>query len=215
MSEHAKPIPSHLAQRYHGWRATQYEENAGWYQHLATHGQNPRTMVVSCCDSRLTVTSMFGVDSGEIFIHRNIANLVPPYADDDALHGTSAAVEYGVNFLNVANLMVIGHSQCGGVSGAFDMFEGAKISDGKFLVPWLGLLREGYDRCKSKAHEPEHAKLIMEREAVVTSLENLMTFPFVAERVANGRLAIHGLWHDIATGKLHQYDAKQKEFVAV
>ena len=114
----AKPLPSLLVQRYHGWKATTYTENKSWYKRLADEGQRPKTMIISCCDSRVHVTSLFGADQGEFFIHRNIANLVPPYEPDGNQHGTSAAVEYAVTALKVAHLIVMGHSSCGGVAGA-------------------------------------------------------------------------------------------------
>ncbi|MGB0532856.1 MAG: carbonic anhydrase, partial [Paracoccaceae bacterium] len=96
-----KPLPAYLIQRYHGWFATGFSENQAWYKRLATEGQRPRAMIISCCDSRVHATSIFGAEQGEFFIHRNIANLVPPYSPDGSQHGTSAAVEYAVTALNV------------------------------------------------------------------------------------------------------------------
>ena len=87
-----RPLPSFLVQRYNGWKATTYAENSAWYRRLAEEGQRPRAMVISCCDSRVHVTSIFGADQGEFFIHRNVANLVPPYEPDGDHHGTSATV---------------------------------------------------------------------------------------------------------------------------
>ena len=111
----ARPLPEYLSRRYHGWKATSYAENRSWYRRLAEGGQHPRAMVISCCDSRVHVTSIFGADQGEFFIHRNIANLVPPYEPDGEPHGTSATVEFAVTSLKVAHLIVLGHSSCGGV----------------------------------------------------------------------------------------------------
>ena len=88
-----KPLPAYLAKRYQGWKATTFDENKGWYQRLAEVGQHPRFMVIACCDSRVNINAIFGADSGEFFIHRNIANLVPPYKKDEDYHGTSAAIE--------------------------------------------------------------------------------------------------------------------------
>ena len=113
----AKPLPNNLIKRYMGWRATGFSENKAWYKRLAEEGQHPRAMVISCCDSRVHATSIFGADSGEFFIHRNIANLVPPFETDGGLHGTSATIEYAVTALKVAHIMVLGHSNCGGVKG--------------------------------------------------------------------------------------------------
>ena len=109
------PLPPYLVQRFHGWHATGYAANRAWYRRLSEGGQRPRAMVIACCDSRVHVTSIFGADSGEFFIHRNIANLVPPFQPDGNQHGTSAAIEYGVTDLRVAQLIVMGHTNCGGV----------------------------------------------------------------------------------------------------
>ncbi len=210
-----KPLPSHLVQRYKGWRSTSYAENETWFTHLATHGQNPRAMIISCCDSRLHLTTIFGADSGEIFIHRNIANLIPPFEEDGGLHGTSAAIEYAVQFLNVANLMVVGHSQCGGVEGAYRMCHEKEKLDSQFLEPWLALLRPGYEAISADCADRDAALRDMERQSVLISLKNLMSFPFVKEAVNERRLALHGLWHDIGMGLLYQYDANTRNFELV
>ena len=104
MREHVKPLPTYLVSRYQGWHATSYAENRAWYRRLADEGQRPRSMIIACCDSRVHVSSMFGADQGEFFIHRNIANLVPAFTPDGDHHGTSAAVEYAVQSLKVAHL---------------------------------------------------------------------------------------------------------------
>ena len=206
--EFAKPLPSYLVQRYHGWKATTYKENHTWYRRLANEGQRPRAMVVSCCDSRVHVTSIFGADQGEFFIHRNIANLVPPYQPDGDLHGTSAAIEYAVTVLKVAHLIVLGHSQCGGVQGCLDMCQGhapqleEKIS---FVGRWMDLLRPKYDLVADISDKKEQVTAL-EKHAVVTSLENLMTFPFVRSAVEEESLSLHGLWTDIGEGGLSGYD---------
>ena len=205
--EHARPLPSYLVQRFHGWRATAYQENKAWYRRLAASGQHPRAMVVSCCDSRVHVTSIFGADEGEFFIHRNVANLVPPYNPDGERHGTSAAVEYAVTSLGVAHIVVLGHSNCGGVKGCHDMCSGAAPHlDEKtsFVGRWMDILRPGYDRVAGLA--PELQVPALEKQAVLVSLENLMTFPFVASAVADDRLTLHGLWNNTGEGGLEHYD---------
>ena len=111
----AHPLPDYLAQRYKGWKATKFADNAAWFRHLADEGQHPRAMVISCCDSRVHVTSIFGADRGEFFIHRNIANLVPPYSKDGHFYETSAAIEFAACYLNVEHIIVMGHSRCAGV----------------------------------------------------------------------------------------------------
>ena len=216
--EHAKPLPQYLVQRYQGWHATTYTDNAAWYRRLATEGQRPRAMVISCCDSRVHVTSIFGADQGEFFIHRNIANLVPPYEPDGNQHGTSATIEYAVTALKVAHLIVLGHSSCGGVQGCLDMCSGkAPELEEKtsFVGRWMDLLRPGYERVMARDLPPEAQSRALEREAVLVSLENLMTFPYVAEGVKSGSLTLHGLRTDIAEGGLECYDPKSGTFLEV
>ncbi|SHF41682.1 carbonic anhydrase [Loktanella atrilutea] len=212
----AKPLPEYLVKRYHGWKATTYTENRSWYMRLAEDGQHPRAMVISCCDSRVHVTSIFGADQGEFFIHRNIANLVPPFTPDGQQHGTSAAVEYAVTALKVAHVVVMGHSSCGGVLGCFDMCEGkAPQLDEKtsFVGRWMDILRPGYDRL---AEGDDKTRLrALEKEAVLVSLENLMTFPFVKQAVDDGMLSLHGLWNHIGEGTLECYDPATRRFAAV
>lgn len=212
---HARPLPSYLVQRYHGWKATTWQENKAWYKRLASGGQHPRAMVISCCDSRVHVTSIFGADQGEFFIHRNIANLVPPHNPDGEHHGTSAALEYGVTALKVAHLVVMGHSGCGGVRGCHDMCSGhapALEEKSSYVGRWMDILRPGYERVRGV--EDEGARIAaLEQQAVVISLENLMTFPFVRQAVEAGELSVHGLWNDIGDGGLSQYDAATGQFV--
>ena len=200
----ARPLPNYIVQRYRGWKATTHAENAAWYRRLAEEGQRPRAMVIACCDSRVHVTSIFGAEQGEFFVHRNIAGLVPPYTEDGGQHGTSAAVEYAVTALEVTNLVVCSHSLCGGVKGCHDMCAGqAPQLDEKtsFVGRWMDILRPGYERVKDIGEERERLRAL-EKEAVRVSIDNLLSFPFVAERARDGRLALHGLWVDIASGGL-------------
>ncbi|MGB3176716.1 MAG: carbonic anhydrase [Albidovulum sp.] len=215
--EHAKPLPSYLVQRYQGWKATTWAENQSWYRRLAEEGQRPRAMVISCCDSRVHVTSIFGADQGEFFIHRNIANLVPTYVPDGQHHGTSAAVEYAVTALKVAHIVIVGHSNCGGVQGCHSMCSGqAPELEEKtsFVGRWMDILRPGYERISHIADEAERITAL-EHQAVLISLENLMSFPFVSERVKDGSLSLHGLWNDIGEGGLMQFDPARQAFVDI
>jgi len=203
--------------RYLGWKATEFSENKAWYKRLASEGQHPRAMVISCCDSRVHVTTIFGAETGEFFVHRNIANLVPPYALDQDYHGTSAAIEYAVTALKVAHIIVMGHSGCGGVNGFHEMCCGRApelSSPTSFVGRWMGILGPGYERVEAIKDETARVRAL-ERQAVVISLENLMGFPFVREGVESETLTIHGLWNDIGTGGLHAYDSVHGEFVEI
>ncbi len=211
-----RPLPEYLVRRYQGWHATAYAQNRSWYRHLAADGQHPRAMIVSCCDSRVHVTSIFGADQGEFFIHRNIANLVPPFTPDGDHHGTSAAVEYAVTALHVAHVIVLGHSGCGGVKGCYDMCEGRApqlLEATSFVGRWMDILRPGFEALPPGGDAERVAAL--ERMAVRVSLDNLMTFPFVREAVADDRLTLHGLWHDIGEGTLEGWDPERGRFVEI
>jgi carbonic anhydrase len=203
-------------QRFHGWHATAWQDNKAWYRRLATGGQHPRAMVISCCDSRVHVTSIFGADEGEFFIHRNIANLVPPYNPDGEYHGTSAAVEYAVTALKVAHVVVLGHANCGGVKGCHDMCCGkapALEEKSSFVGRWMDILRPGFQRV-ANLPEPERVAAL-EKQAVLVSLENLMTFPFVRAAVDAEEMTLHGLWTDTGAGGLEQYDPLLGGFLVV
>jgi carbonic anhydrase len=174
-------------------------------------------MVISCCDSRVHVTSIFGAEQGEFFIHRNIAALIPPFEPDGDHHGTSAAIEYAVSALQVSQIMVLGHSNCGGVHGCHEMCMGNAPElerPESFVGRWMDLLRPGFEKIR---HLEDHSERLeaFEKQAVLTSLENLMTFPFVVDRVKDGSLALHGLWTDIGEGDLQIYDAETDTFADV
>jgi carbonic anhydrase len=214
--EQVRPLPAYLIQRFHGWRATTYQDNKAWYRRLAEAGQMPRAMIISCCDSRVHVTSIFGADEGEFFIHRNVASLVPPFNPDGQYHGTSAAVEYAVTALHVAHIVVLGHSNCGGVKGCHDMCLGRAPeleAASSFVGRWMDILRPGFERTADV--EAGQRVRAMEKEAVLISLENLMTFPFVRSALADERLTLHGLWTDTGAGGLEQYEPSSRSFVAI
>ncbi len=214
----AKPIPKYLAKRYHGWKATDYEENRAWLNRLADEGQRPRVMVISCCDSRVQATSLLGAEAGEFFMHRNIANLVPPFDPDGGHHGTSAAIEYAVTALHVSNIIVVGHSNCGGVRGCHDVCKGkAPQLEEKtsFVGQWLQILKPGYEVVKDTPGGEDAVVSALEKEGVVLSLRNLMTFPFVSDAVNGGQLDLHGLWTDIRDGGLEWYDPVSGHFKTV
>ena len=212
-----KPLPDYLIQRYNGWKATTFSNNKSWYHKLAEDGQQPRAMIISCCDSRVHVTSIFGSDAGEFFIHRNIANLVPPFKKDQDYHGTSAAIEYAVKTLKIPHIIVLGHSTCGGVKSCFDYFSGNNselYEDSNFVASWLEILRPSFEKISKKLTIEDKIKKL-EKQTVLTSIENLTTFPFIINAIKDETISLHGLWHDIGSGKLMFFDAKSNDFVSV
>lgn len=213
----ARPIPEYLASRYAGWKASTFEANQAWYRHLATEGQHPRAMIIACCDSRVNVTQIFGAESGDFFVHRNIANLIPPFEPDGDKHGTSAAVEYAVTALKVAHVIVMGHSRCGGVAGCHAMCGGMAPEleeKSSFVGRWMDILRPGYEKLAKRSQGAVELEEL-EREAVLVSLSNLTTFPFVDAAINDGSLSIHGLWTDISDGNLLQFAPETGGFIPV
>lgn len=190
-----------------GYRRFRYEVWPGErarYEALAKYGQRPETLVVSCCDSRVDPQTVFGAVPGELFVVRNIAGVVPPYQPDGAYHGTSAALEFGVRVLAVKRVVVLGHAQCGGVAA---MVDGVPEAAQDFVGPWMGLLEPVRQRImeeENHGHDSGHDHDRFEMEVVKLSLENLMSFPWIAERVQSGTLTLAGFRFDIHTGILMQ-----------
>ena len=161
-------------------------------------GQSPKALVVACVDSRVDPAMVFDTAPGEMLTVRNVANLVPPYAPDAGYHGTSAALEFGVRVLVVPHLMVLGHSLCGGVRALLD---GAPDNAHEFVAAWMSIAWSARV-CALRGSSSEKRQQCCEHEVIKVSLVNLMTFPWVAERVAAGKLELHGAWFDIRTGEL-------------
>jgi carbonic anhydrase len=211
------PLPDYLVRRYYGWKATSYRENRAWLRRLAEDGQRPREMVITCCDSRLHVDPMFGSFADDLFVHRNIAGLVPRAELGNTIQSTSASVEFAVTILRVSHILILGHSQCGGIRTALDMCRCASSElpePDSFIGRWLDALRPVYDGLP-EALGPNEAAREMERRSVVLSLENLLTYPKVRQAIEEEALSIHGLWIDIADGRLETYDPQRDRFVEV
>lgn len=186
-----------LIDGYHRFRENGWPERQKRSEELAERGQKPKTMVLACVDSRVDPAVIFDAGPGELLVVRNVANLVPPYAPDSAYHGTSAALEFGVRVLEVENLVVLGHGLCGGVQA---LLNGAPDKAQDFVAPWMDIALEAKER--SMGVPPEERQRCCEREVIKVSLKNLMSFPWVAERVATGALQLHGAWYAVRTGIL-------------
>ncbi|MBX9730486.1 MAG: carbonic anhydrase [Sphingomonas sp.] len=195
-----------LVDGYHRFRSSDWpRERARWAE--LTDGQRPAVMVISCSDSRVDPAQVFNTSPGEIFVVRNVANLVPPFEADSARHGVSAAVEFAVTQLEVRQIVVLGHGSCGGVSAALSRsFEGRAPGDGGFIAHWVDLLDEARDRIIADHGTGLAAVHALELETVRVSLANLRSFPFIPPREADGRLILRGAYFAIADGVLHVMD---------
>lgn len=187
-----------LLEGYHRFRRDAWPDRRRLFEMLADHGQQPRAMVITCADSRVDPSMIFDTSPGELFVVRNVASLVPPYAPDTAHHGTSAALEFGVRVLGVADLLVMGHALCGGVRA---LLEGAPPEGSDFIAQWIAMAEPAKQRTLASADRSEW-QLRCEQETVKLTLETLLTFPWIGERVATGRLRLHGAHFDIRSGEL-------------
>jgi len=202
-----------LIEGYRHFRKQGWQRERERWSGLA-EGQSPKVMVVACSDSRVDPAQIFDARPGEMFVVRNVANLVPPYEPDSAYHGVSAALEFAVTQLEVEELVVMGHGLCGGCEAALTgQYDDADCGSGHFIAHWIDMLREARDRIR--AQHPQlgrEAFRAMELEGVRISLRNLRSFPWVREREEDGRLKLHGAYFGIADGILHVYDEADGSF---
>jgi carbonic anhydrase len=188
-----------LIEGFHRFRQGYHAEQRDLYERLATEGQRPRAMVIGCSDSRVDPERLFQAAPGELFILRNVANLVPPYQPDQHYHGASAALEFGVKALEVQDLVVLGHAHCGGVAA---LLKGQEAVPTDFIGNWMSIASPA--RAVAATAPEDQAHRLCEHETVRISLRNLRTFPWIRERIADGRLRLHGCWFDLASGELVQ-----------
>lgn len=191
---------------YHRFRSSDYVRQRDRWAELA-EGQSPKVMVIACSDSRVDPAQVFDTSPGEIFVVRNVANLVPPFESDGSRHGVSAALEFAVNQLEVGEIVVMGHGSCGGVNAALTRaFEGKAPGEGGFIAHWIDMLDEARDRIVAEHGTGPEAIREMELETVRVSLANLRTFPNIRDAEAAGKLRLRGAYFAIADGVLHVMD---------
>ncbi|HEY4940541.1 MAG TPA: carbonic anhydrase [Rhizomicrobium sp.] len=200
-----------LIDGYRAFKATRWPEEHAHYQELAQRGQSPRFLVIACSDSRADPATIFNASPGELFVIRNVAGIVPPFESDSGHRGTSAALAFAVVRLQVAEIVVLGHAQCGGIAAALD---NRLVAGVPFIGNWIELLEPALEH-SAHIHDTHERHVAMERDCVRLSLDNLMTFPFVAERVNAGQLTLSGARFGIADGQLEILDRASGAFVAV
>jgi len=186
------------------------------YRDLAETGQAPKTMVITCSDSRINPAEMWGCKPGELFVVRNVANLVPPYESDEKNHGTSAALEFAVLHLNVEHIIVLGHSQCGGIDAMFkDLNRGHRTEERSFISTWMEIAKKAkLEVLAYHADEPLPEKLkLCEEKSLLISLDNLMTFPWIKSKVEKNLLTLHAWRFDLVKGIIQAYDPTLDKYI--
>lgn len=207
------PIDS-LLEGYKRFREQYFHQEPELFAKLAKKGQAPAVAVVACCDSRVDPAIILDCEPGDLFIIRNVANLVPPYDPDGRHHGTSAALEFAVCNLNVQHIIVVGHAQCGGIQALLK--GGNNAQPGDFVASWMSIAEGARNETLNNPalQTPEARARYCEHAAIRASLQNLLSFPWIKERVEQARLRCHGWYFDIGSGELLRYDPSHGDFSA-
>jgi carbonic anhydrase len=205
-------LPETLLAGYRNFMTGRYAAETDRYKSLAREGQSPETMVIACCDSRAAPETIFDSGPGELFVVRNVANLVPPYTPDGEFHSTSAALEFAVQALKVKNIIVMGHGRCGGIRSALDP-NAAPLSPGDFIGKWMSLVAPAAETVTGNTMMTQtERQTALERISIRYSIANLRTFPCVKILEQKGRLELFGAWFDISAGELWAMDRNTGDF---
>lgn len=205
-------FPAALLEGYQAFKDGRFTIEQERYRRLAERGQMPKTLVIACCDSRAAPETIFNTAPGDIFVVRNVANLVPPYEPDGSYHSTSAALEFAVQSLKVEHILVLGHGRCGGIKAALDPAD-EPLSPGDFIGKWMQLLEKAAEAVNdNRWMTAVERQIALERISIRYTLANLRTFPCVDILEKKGRLSLHGAWFDIAEGELWIMDPASGDF---
>ena len=206
-------FPSFLIDGYNNFMSGRYVDERERYRSLAEQGQSPSTMVIACSDSRAAPETIFDAGPGEMFVIRNVANMVPPYEPDGHFHATSAALEFAVQALKIENIIVMGHGRCGGIRAALDP-SSEPLSPGDFIGRWMSLLAPAAEQIQSNdIMTMGERQTALERVSIRNSIANLRTFPDITALEEEGKLHLHGAWFDISTGELWVMDSETGDFI--
>ncbi len=205
-------FPDTLLAGYRAFMNQRFAHETARYRELAVKGQSPETLVIACCDSRAAPEAIFNAAPGEIFVLRNVANLIPPYEPDGEYHAASAAIEFAVQSLKVKHIVVMGHGRCGGIKAALDT-QSAPLSPGDFIGKWMSLIAPAAETVSGNAlMTASERQTALERISIRYSIANLRIFPFVVSSEKKGSLTLHGAWFDISTGELWVMDTETGDF---
>jgi len=209
----AMNFPQRLIDGYNAFASGRLRREQDRYRELAETGQRPEILVIGCCDSRVSPEVIFDASPGELFVVRNVANIVPPYLPDGQAHGVSAALEFGIGALHIKHIVVLGHAHCGGVRAFADHAE--PLSPGDFIGKWMALMAPAAGKTPRGTLSPADYLTRLEQANVINSLDNLLTFPRLAKLIEKGKVATHGAYFGVASGDLSVLDKNSGEFKRV
>ncbi|MDA9748778.1 hypothetical protein N9U75_01345 [Pelagibacteraceae bacterium] len=207
-------LPDFLIKGYKDWKDNIFQEKEKIFKELLQNGQKPKAMVISCCDSRVDPNKIFNANEGDIFIHRNIANLVPHFNLKKINFETLAAVEYAINSLKISNIIILGHSNCGGIKRAYEVFSAKKQNNNLFIDNWIKIIKPAYKNISKNENNKNQIKFL-EQQSIKNSISNLLSFPNISNLVIKNKLKIFGIYFDLETGNLMNYNDTNNQFELV
>ena len=206
------PLPDFLINKYIDWKENIFHKNKGLYEDLENNGQKPKAMIVSCCDSRVDANQIFAANPGDFFIHRNVANLIPDLNTKNENHEIISSIDFAILTLKISRIIILGHSSCGGIEYAFNKFSDENNNEGdSSLNKWIQPVKSSYDKVDKNQSKVDVIKSI-EKESIINSIKNLKNYKKIDKLILENKLQIHGLYFEISTGKITQYDESSKKF---
>ena len=207
-------LPEILVKRYKDWKSNDYKKNQELHTKLALDGQKPKFMVISCCDSRVNPNLIFGSVVGDLFIYRNIANIVPIFNKNNTRDGIFSALEYAIKELNINQIIILGHSECGGIQHALNKFLDHNYrKDLESINLWTEPFKNILKKIPNNNFNKDNLN-ILEQENIKLSITNLNNFLDTA-KLKDFNISIHGLWHNISNGSLYEFNKTKNDFIEI
>lgn len=204
-------LPEFLINGYKDWKENIYPKKKELLDILFKEGQKPKAMIITCCDSRVNITKIFNGEIGDFFVYRNIANLIPSFNLKDLNDGVHPAIEYGIENLKIKDLIILGHSNCGGIKHAYQLLSGQIKNNNKKIDRWVENIKPSFIKLEKNQNNEKNIKSL-EKLSIINSISNLLTSVEINKLVTDRKIKIHGIWFDLKTGNLEYYNQSQNKF---
>ncbi len=206
------PIPDFFIDKYRDWKKNIFQNEKSLFQNLENKGQKPKAMIISCCDSRVDANQIFAANPGDFFVHRNVANLIPDLNLNKINHEISSSIDYAIFTLKISRIIILGHSSCGGINYAFNKFSDENSNMGETsLNDWIHSVKPAFEKI-DKSQSKVKVIRSLEKESIINSIKNLRKYNKIYNLLLENKLQIHGLFFEISTGKISQYDESSNMF---
>ena len=204
-------LPNFLINQYIDWKENIFQKKQDLYQNLEKKGQEPKAMIISCCDSRVDANQIFAANPGDFFIHRNVANLIPDLNINNTNHEITTSIDYAILTLKISRIIILGHSNCGGIDYAFNKFSANDNESDSSLDNWIQSIKFSYDKVDKSKPRTDAIKSL-EKESIINSIKNLKNYNKIDKLILDNKLQIHGLYFEVSTGIITKYDESSKKF---